>query len=357
MNQTEQMEDTSKSVKPPVTGDQSRITGGQSRINFWQLLDSVRKAAFVVGTALLIFAAARNTITWHMQRFWGASGDFWQRTWNNIYTFCGEDDMIVGVIATTFFTVSIFWLANCFFLFIDLTGSPSFLLNYKVQPDKNTPLSLSDLKKIAKRVLFNQIIVGLPVSFLSFYVMKWRGCATNGGLPTFQWVLLEITVFSLIEELGFYYSHRLLHHPSIYKHIHKIHHEWTAPVGLVAVYAHPIEHIMSNMLPPIVGPIVMGSHLATAWLWFALVLVSTTIAHSGYHFPFLPSPEAHDFHHLKFNQNYGVLGFLDRLHGTDNLFRASAAYQRHVLLLSCVPLSIQYPDAKRKKSAIKEKEK
>lgn len=28
------------------------------------LLDSVKKTAFVVGTALLVFAAARNSITW-----------------------------------------------------------------------------------------------------------------------------------------------------------------------------------------------------------------------------------------------------------------------------------------------------
>jgi len=39
-----------------------------------------------------------------------------------------------------------------------------------------------------------------------------------------------------------------------------------------------------------------------------------------------------------------MLGVLDRLHGTDSLFRASHAYQRHVMLLGFVPLSIQFPD-------------
>ena len=33
--------------------------------------------------------------------------------------------------------------------------------------------------------------------------------------------------------------------------------------------------------------------------------------------------QAHDFHHLKFNQCYGVLGILDYLHGTDQQFRFS----------------------------------
>jgi len=39
-----------------------------------------------------------------------------------------------------------------------------------------------------------------------------------------------------------------------------------------------------------------------------------------------------------------MLGVLDRLHGTDTLFRASKAYQRHYLLLGLVPLSQQIPD-------------
>lgn len=92
---------------------------------------------------------------------------------------------------------------------------------------------------------------------------------------------------------------RLFHHPSIYRHIHKIHHEWTAPVGIVSIYAHPLEHLIANVLPVAMGPLVMGSHIATAWMWFAMALLTTVNTHSGYHLPFMPSPEAHDFHHLK----------------------------------------------------------
>jgi methylsterol monooxygenase len=56
--------------------------------------------------------------------------------------------------------------------------------------------------------------------------------------------------------------------------------------------------------------------------------LSTLNAHSGYHFPLFPSPEAHDFHHLKFTQCYGVLGILDYLHGTDTLFRSNKVTKR-----------------------------
>ena len=47
---------------------------------------------------------------------------------------------------------------------------------------------------------------------------------------------------------------------------------------------------------------------------------------------------------FRFNQNYGVLGVLDRLHGTDTMFRASRAYDRHIMLLGLEPLSETYPE-------------
>ena len=75
-----------------------------------------------------------------------------------------------------------------------------------------------------------------------------------------------------------------------------------------------------------------------------MVLMSTLNAHSGYHFPLLPSPEFHDYHHLKFNQNFGVLGILDSLHGTDSMWLKSKQAERHYMLLSSTPAREMFPD-------------
>ena len=33
-----------------------------------------------------------------MQEFWGASGDFWQRRWEELYTFFDQDDFLLSVV-------------------------------------------------------------------------------------------------------------------------------------------------------------------------------------------------------------------------------------------------------------------
>ncbi|XP_059486206.1 fatty acid hydroxylase domain-containing protein 2-like isoform X1 [Neocloeon triangulifer] len=308
------------------------------------LLASLGSLLAVISTALIFFAAFRNTLTWHLQRFWGASGDFWQSQWDFILDTFGEDPRGFWVFGTTFLTMAVYWLVGGLYTLLDVTNRPSCLRKYKIQPGTNEPVETTRLLKVLSQVLFNQLAVGIPTAYFSFALMEWRGYPPLRELPTFHWVLAEMAFLILIEEFGFYYSHRLLHSKHLYKIIHKKHHEWTAPIAVTAIYCHPIEHIFSNLVPPFLGVFILGSHLATSWLWFCLAILSTLNAHSGYHLPFFPSPEAHDFHHLKFNQCFGVLGILDRLHGTDTLFRSTQAYNRHLMMLSLIPVRNAFPD-------------
>ena len=47
-------------------------------------------------------------------------------------------------------------------------------------------------------------------------------------------------------------------------------------MGLAALYSHPLEHAVSNLLPVALGPLVLGSHLVTAWTWSECALVSSS---------------------------------------------------------------------------------
>ncbi|KAH7968500.1 hypothetical protein HPB52_009043 [Rhipicephalus sanguineus] len=201
---------------------------------------------------------------------------------------------------------------------------------------------------VVRQVVFNQVFVQLPVNVLFYWLKDLRGFDRSLRLPPLSRAVAHFACFVAIEEVLFYYSHRLLHHRLLYQRFHKKHHEWTAPVAITAVYCTPLEHLLSNVLPVVVGPALLGSHLSVHWLWAVLTAPYGVIVHSGYHLPLLPSPQMHDFHHLMFRGNYGILGILDWLHGTDGAFRQSEAYQRHRLLLSFRPVHELYPDTGRR---------
>ena len=97
-----------------------------------------------------------------------------------------------------------------------------------------------------------------------FRAHNWRGRPDIHVLPEFHQVVMELIVCVLVEEIVFFYSHWMLHHRLIYKHIHKKHHEWTASIAYTSLYAHPIEHFLSNLFPVFLGPFVCGSHIATS---------------------------------------------------------------------------------------------
>ncbi|XP_035788386.1 fatty acid hydroxylase domain-containing protein 2-like [Anopheles albimanus] len=313
-----------------------------------RLLSSLYHFLVIVSFFLIGFAAFRNTLTWHLQRFWGASGDFWQSQWDRFIDFAGDDPARLWVHTTTLFTMCVYWCVGGIYTLFDLTAWPATIRRYKMQPGTNEPVDRGRLLRVIGTVLLNQTVVGVPMAYCMYRAMCVRGLRELRELPTFHWVLAELSFCIFVEEIGFYYAHRLLHHGRLYRYIHKRHHEWTAPIAITAIYCHPVEHVFSNLVPPFVGIFLLGSHVAVAWLWFTLVILSTLNAHSGYHLPFFPSPEAHDFHHLKFNQCYGVLGVLDRIHGTDALFRSTKAYARHIMMLSFIPAREAFPESAKK---------
>lgn len=280
----------------------------------------------------------------HFRLFWGASADLWQSLWDQILDITGDDPFRMWIFGTLIYTMVLYWAIGSVYTMLDVTNRPGFLRRYKVQPGTNEPVDNDRLKRVIRQVVFNQIVTGLPMLLGLYCIIDPQTPQTIRQLPTFTTVVWQMVACVVIEEFGFYYSHRMLHDGRIYKYIHKQHHEWTAPIAITAMYSHPIENLVSNLLPIGVGVWATGAHIAVAWLWFSLAISNTLHVHSGYHLPFLPSPEQHDFHHLKFTQCFGVLGVLDWLHGTNSLFMSSKQSERDYILTKFSPVRETHPD-------------
>ena len=76
------------------------------------------------------------------------------------------------------------------------------------------------------------------------------------------------------------FSNRALHIPFLYKHIHKKHHEWTAPIGITAMYNHPLEHLTSNALTVSLLEKTLAAigamHISHVWTNFFAVAIQKT---------------------------------------------------------------------------------
>jgi sterol desaturase/sphingolipid hydroxylase (fatty acid hydroxylase superfamily) len=79
-------------------------------------------------------------------------------------------------------------------------------------------------------------------------------------IPSLRTFAVDFVFALLAREMSFYYIHRALHHASIYVYIHKIHHKYITPVAFTAEYAHPVEHILTNVLPISLPLYLKGAH-------------------------------------------------------------------------------------------------
>ena len=132
-----------------------------------------------------------------------------------------------------------------------------------------------------------------------------------------------------VHETYYYWLHRWLHHPKLYRYIHKVHHDSISTSVWTSFSFHPLESVLQAIIIPLMV-LIVPMHL---WVLIALLMIMTVSAiinHAGveiypsswrrhFLFKWLIGSTHHDLHHRRFSKNYGLyFTFWDIWMGTES---------------------------------------
>jgi len=260
-----------------------------------------------------------------------------EQLWARWYMYIGDPVLATGIMS--FLLHEIFYFGRCVpWIIVD---SIPYFRKYKIQEAK-VPTK-AEMWKCTKYVLLTHFTIELPQIWGFHPLAEYFGMATH-QVPFPKWTTIVPTIigFFFSEDFFHYWAHRALHWGPLYKNIHKLHHEFSAPFGLAAEFAHPLEILIlgtGTVGGPLLWCILSGGnlHIITMYIWIVLRLFQAVDAHSGYDFPWSlqhifplwSGADHHDYHHESFMGCYSTsFRHLDYIFGTEGGYRAKRQKQK-----------------------------
>ncbi|MBL9115965.1 MAG: sterol desaturase family protein [Verrucomicrobiaceae bacterium] len=143
------------------------------------------------------------------------------------------------------------------------------------------------------------------------------------------WFFVSIGIAIIVHDTWFYWTHRLIHHPSLFKLVHRVHHESNNPTPWAAYAFSPLEAVVQACIFPLLA-FTVPMHPLAFFCFMVWQITFNVLGHTGYeYFPrwlmrswigkIVNTPTNHVQHHERLRGNYGLyFNVWDRLMGTNH---------------------------------------
>lgn len=200
------------------------------------------------------------------------------------------------------------------------------MLKRKVQA--KFPKNKDYLRDIGYSIISIAIFSGIAT--FTFTILKPYSNMYN-DISEYGWVYFGFTFIWMffLHDAYFYMSHRFMHHPKIYRHVHLIHHKSTNPSPWTAYAFHPLEAVIEALIVPVIA-FSIPTHQVAIILYMLFQIVYNVYGHLGFEImpknwnthpigKWMNTSVAHNMHHRYFANNYGLWTTIwDRIFGTMN---------------------------------------
>lgn len=217
------------------------------------------------------------------------------------------------------------------------------LAGRKIRPDSPKPKQMliefgASLRSIA---IFSTIGL-LTFALDRFGLLPGPHIAVEWGAP---WAWTSLALMILAHDAYFYWTHRAIHDPRLFRAFHRRHHKSNNPSPFTAYSFDIGEAAINGAFVPL-WMILVPTQWWVVGLFMLHQIVRNTLGHSGYElfparsdgrpvFDFLTTTTHHDLHHSSAGANYGLyFTWWDRLMGTEHpeyYARFAAATRRQLL--------------------------
>lgn len=93
--------------------------------------------------------------------------------------------------------------------------------------------------------------------------------------------VFSIVVMAVVHDTYYYFAHRFMHHPRVFRRVHKLHHSFSNPTPFASYAFHPWEALLEVAW---FGPLVflLPIHPAAFAIYVVLLTVLNVVSHLGY---------------------------------------------------------------------------